>query len=334
MSANIMRRGVVVAAVMLAAISAPVVPATAQNATWSTESPLPVARSEMKAAVVNGKIYLIGGAFDEMQGTEAVTNYTSGLTTEYDPVAKTWRERARAPAGSTHQALAVLDGKIYALGGFGNSRHTEPSQNFFRYDPATDSWETLPAIPTGPQGGGVAAAVDGKIHAIGGRVTENEVFATHLVFDPAANAWSEAAPLPTARDHASSFVVDGKIHVVGGRLGETEVNVGTHDIYDPATDTWTSGPEMPTGRSSLAYDVYNGMLFVAGGECRVDPRGTFDEVEAFDVANGRWIEFPALPVGRHAFASAAIGGKLYFFGGSTNCGGGGKVDETLVLTMP
>ena len=42
-------------------------------------------RSEMKAATVGGKIYLIGGAWTEMKNGEAVDNYTTGFTTEYDP---------------------------------------------------------------------------------------------------------------------------------------------------------------------------------------------------------------------------------------------------------
>jgi len=92
---------------------------------------------------------------------------------------------------------------------------------------------------SGPQGGGVLASVGGMLHAIGGRVTGDDVFGTHNVYNPATNSWSEAAPLPTPRDHAAAFVVDGKIHVIGGRLGATEANVGLHDIFDPATGRWT-----------------------------------------------------------------------------------------------
>jgi hypothetical protein len=46
-----------------------------------------------------------------------------------------------------------------------------------------------------------AAAIDGKLHAIGGRLGGNysRNLDTHEVYDPARNAWSPRAPLPTPR---------------------------------------------------------------------------------------------------------------------------------------
>ena len=312
------------------AFAVPAAFAQQQAATWSMVAPLPVARGEAKTAVVDGKIYIIGGAWTEISNGEEITHHSTGYTTEYDPQTDTWRERARSPAGLTHQAVAVLDGKIYVAGGFGGGRHTLSAAGVYSYDPASDQWQSLAPF-SGPQGGGVLAAVGGMLHAIGGRVVGDETFGTHTVYNPATNSWHSAAALPTARDHAAAFVVDGKIHLIGGRLGPNPSNVGLHDIYDPASDTWTSAPPMPTGRSSVANAQYREMLFIAGGECREG--GPYDEVEAFDLESGNWLTFPDLPVARHAFSAAAVGDKLFFFGGSTNCGGGGKTDETLLLTL-
>ena len=338
MSENKTRMGLVVAVSVLAGmLAAPAVFAQEQSATWSRAAPLPQPRTEMKAATIGGKIYLVGGSWDEATEPERISNYTTGFLTEYDPQSNSWREHTRAPEGLTHQAVAALDGKLYVLGGFGGSRHTFSSPGFYVYDPETDRWETLPSPPSGRQGGGVLASVDGMIHAIGGRSMGDgegsSVFGDHNVFDPAANAWHEAPALPTPRDHAAVFVANGKIHVIGGRVGETDANVNLHDIYDPATESWMSAPPMPTARSSLAYAHHRGMLFIAGGECRPEG-GTYDEVEAFDLQSNSWLTFPALPVSRHAFSAGVADGKLFFFGGSTRCGGGGKVDETLILSLP
>jgi N-acetylneuraminic acid mutarotase len=338
MSEKTMRYGLAIAVALLAgAIAASGVLAQTQPGTWSTAAPLPQPRTEMKPAMIDGKIYLVGGSWDEATEPERISNYTTGFLTEYNPETNSWRELARAPEGLTHQAVAALGGKLYVLGGFGGSRHTLSSPGFYVYDPASNQWETLPSPPSGRQGGGVLAASGGMIHAIGGRALGDgegsSVFGDHYVYDPMTNAWREASPLPTPRDHAAVFVVNGKIHVVGGRVGETDANVGLHDIYDPATDSWMSAPPMPTARSSLAYAEYGGMLFVAGGECKPE-RGTYDEVEAFDLGTNSWLSFAALPAGRHAFSAGVADGKLFFFGGSTNCGGGGKVDETLVLNIP
>ncbi len=338
MSRNVLRCTIVVASALLAgAFIAPSVLAQQQSGTWSTAAPLPAPRTEMKAATIDGKIYLVGGSWDEALEPERISNYTTGFLTEYDPETNSWRELARAPEGLTHQAVAALDGKIYVLGGFGGSQHTLSSPGAYVYDPATDDWETLPSPPSGRQGGGALASVGGMIHAIGGRTMGDgegsNVFGDHNVYDPSTNAWHEAAPLPTPRDHAAVFVFDGKIHVIGGRVGETDANVGLHDIYDPATDSWMSAPPMPTARSSLAYAEYRGLLFIAGGECKPE-RGTYEQVEAYDPASNSWQIFPALPAARHAFSAGVADDKLFFFGGSTTCGGGGKVDDTLTLSIP
>jgi hypothetical protein len=58
-----------------------------------------------------------------------------------------------------------------------------------------------------------------KIHAIGGRDSNQNVVATHEVYDPATNTWSSASSLPPARDHFGIVVLDASIHVVGGRSG-------------------------------------------------------------------------------------------------------------------
>ena len=122
----------------------------------------------------------------------------------------------------------------------------------------------------GPRGSVGAAAVDGKIHVIGGRGLDGVVVATHEVFDPQSGQWSEAAPLPTPRDHLVVIAVDGKIHAIGGRFKGPVDRTGLHEVYDPATDKWTSAAPLPTPRSGLAGAYYHGMILVLGGELPPD----------------------------------------------------------------
>jgi N-acetylneuraminic acid mutarotase len=70
-----------------------------------------IARSEMPAAVLDGKIYIVGGFVD-------VLKYGSQLTNSlevYDPAADTWTELAPMPVGRDHHTLAAYDGKLYCL---------------------------------------------------------------------------------------------------------------------------------------------------------------------------------------------------------------------------
>jgi N-acetylneuraminic acid mutarotase len=230
----------------------------------------------------------------------------------------------------------VLDGKIYIVGGFAGRQHTLPTSSVYSYDPAMDTWRKLASL-SGPRAAISLIAVDGKLHAIGGRVMgEETTLGTHEVYDPKTDAWKPAAPMLTSRDHAGIAVVDGKVHVFGGRTGGADTSSTLHDVYDPATDKWSSAAPMPVGLSSSAYAQYHGLLIIAGGECKT-PNGVrtaFDDNEAYDPKTNTWRKLAALPSARHGFGAVAVGNTLYFLGGSTECGSGGKLDDNLAFTLP
>ena len=125
-------------------------------------------------------------------------------------------------------------------------------------------------------------ALNGKIHAIGGRDPERNTVASHEIYDPSTNSWTMAAPLPLARDHLGAVVAGGRIHVFGGRTNATVDNTARHDVYDPATNSWSSAAPLLTAQRGRRIFLA-GRIVYAGGECK-DPQGsvTFTEVEAAD----------------------------------------------------
>jgi hypothetical protein len=69
---------------------------------------MPTPRYKLSCCVLNGKIFLIGGA-----GVQA-----DGMTTieEYDPATNTWGPRLPMPMGQRDFGTAVVNGKIYIIG--------------------------------------------------------------------------------------------------------------------------------------------------------------------------------------------------------------------------
>jgi N-acetylneuraminic acid mutarotase len=299
---------------------------------WAKRAPLSGVRSETAIAVVDGKIYLIGGNTVEMRNGMAVDRYDAGLAEEYDPGTDRWRTLAPMPNGAGHAAIAVMDGKIYVAGGFKVRQHMQAIDGFYAYDPKTGTWETLPALLS-PRGSPNLAAVGGKLHIFGGRVDDRSgPTNAHEIYDPATRKWTPARQLPTARDHMGIGIFDGKIHVVGGRTGGNEdANTGAHEIYDPQTGIWSVAAPMPTPRSGGAFAIYRGLLLFIGGECI--NRTTYDENEAYDPRTGKWVTLAPLPVGRHAESAEAVGDTLYVIGGATGCGGVGKTTDNLTFTL-
>ena len=163
---------------------------------WKKGAPFPEADEELYGVPVNGKLYVFGG----WDGGKA-----RGVAYEYDPVTDRWTKKTSMPRPAHHAALAAANGKIYVIGGFVPPKDTaipvggawEPIDNAWEYDPAADSWKSLPPLP-GKRGSAVAAEVGGKIYVIGGATTTegskdpffsffgpSRVLGTNEVYDPA-----------------------------------------------------------------------------------------------------------------------------------------------------
>jgi hypothetical protein len=77
--------------------------------TWKAMAPMPTARSGAAAVVVNGQVWVIGGAGLMGQPTAAVE--------VYDPATNTWTARPPLKRARAHPAAGLLNGKITVVGG-------------------------------------------------------------------------------------------------------------------------------------------------------------------------------------------------------------------------
>ena len=78
-----------------------------------------------------------------------------------------------------------------------------------RYDPATNTWETLNSISVARSG--VASTVlKGKLYAIGG-----EGLSSVEVFDPNTGSWTAGVDLPSEVNGGTAITVSDKIYLVG-----------------------------------------------------------------------------------------------------------------------
>ena len=89
-------------------------------------------------------------------------NQAPGTTIDLQQLeASRWEELAPMTTARKGLAVAAYDGKIYAIGGETADGVTDVVE---RYDPATDTWETLPPKPTAVTDVG-AAVVGEDIHS-------------------------------------------------------------------------------------------------------------------------------------------------------------------------
>ena len=79
-----------------------------------------------------------------------------------------------------------------------------------------------------PRFGLAAAAIDGKLYAVGGFNLSGFWLNTLEVYDPATNTWTTKASMPTSRRELAAGVINGKLYAVGGTGDPT-----TLEVYEP-----------------------------------------------------------------------------------------------------
>jgi N-acetylneuraminic acid mutarotase len=229
----------------------------------------------------------------------------------------TWGVAQPVPEARSEVSVATDGRFIYLLGGFAaaSSNPDRPAAptDVFRYDPATDVWDRIAALPEGVNHAGLVT-LDGKLFVIGGyrEATFEPTGAVHIL-DLTTGEWTSGASLPTARGALAAVVRDGTIHVIGGHDGTR--SLGTHETYDPATNIWTSAASLNHSRNHHAAAVIAGVVYVFGG--RDETTAEMTSTEAFDPATGRWREVAPMPTGRSGIAAAVMDGNALVFGGET-----------------
>jgi N-acetylneuraminic acid mutarotase len=291
--------------------------AASVEGSWTTVAPLPKPYYEnVGAAVVNGKIYFLGGDICE----------------RYDPETNSWTAVTPPPVYNAWGAVVACQNKIYVIGGAAEY----PTQV---YDPATGTWENRTS-PPGTTLSHQATAVDDKIYLIGGaQLAPLGILATsavNYVYDTTTDSWSTMAPIPTPVSSYASAVLDGKIYIIGGRTATVKVKNATDlvQIFDPKTNRWTEGTPIPTGVSSAGacstsgvyapkrIYVVGGLRGYSGGGTSYDATKTGTDVnQVYDPKTGSWSLAASLPDVCWGLSLVNVNDILFSVGGTNGTHG-------------
>jgi N-acetylneuraminic acid mutarotase len=260
------------------------------ESTWETKASMPERlASGVQAGTVDGKIYVMRTVMRD--------NTLYSVNFEYNPATDTWTEKTPMTTPRNGFGFAVYQNKIYTIGG---SYYVNEV-----YDPVTDTWETREPLPRGRRELAAvrAAAVDGKIHVLGGGV--------HDIYDIATDSWSvgEPKPYPLPYLFVSLTVLDGKIYVLGRNATQ---------IYDPKSDSWSLGAAAPLWVSSPGVGATSGVnalkrIYLFGG---VNTTGQYsDYTQVYDPVGDSWAVGESMLTARVGPAVVVVDDVFYVMGG-------------------
>lgn len=252
--------------------------------TWTFRRGLPVGLANSNGAgVINGKIYVSGGF------TDWASENLSGALYMYDPAANTWTRKHDMPSvqGPYHDPFyvgaqgvtGVINGKLYVVTACYWSDSPWPymegcrgrGPGFFRYNPVTDQWSSLPYPwddqARSPFAGGV---IGGKFYVMGGSTANTG--SRFAVYDPSTNRWTPKTCLDLNRPGAATAVLQSKLYVIGGSryiaARHAWEAVDWNSVYNPITDAWTRRASLPSPRAGIA-----GTKVFVNGQPRIEVVG-------------------------------------------------------------
>ena len=224
---------------------------------WETRAPLPVPLHHAATAVVDDRLFVIGGyTGGSVRWTAVDTVYELVLAGER------WEARAPMPTPRGGLAVAVLAGRVHALGGSGESVTGAHEV----YDPAANRWVIANAMPTA-RDHLAAVAFQGRVWALGGRVSFwGDQFANVEVYDPGTDSWRTAPPLPTPRGGLAAVALADRILVFGG---ETPLRIfSATEMYEVRGNRWIAKEPMRTARHGIGAAVVGDRVYVPAGATR------------------------------------------------------------------
>ena len=278
---------------------------------WRALNGAPTARQQVATAVVDGRIWVVGG----LVGTKKAAATTR--VESYDPAINAWGTATPLPRPLHHATAVAYRGELVVIGGW------EPKGANLT---AVTSREVL-ALRDGkwvrsgplrhPRAAAAAAVVDDKIVVTGGQADGKLVEQTEFL--PGGLVWKQGADLPTPREHLAAVAdADGRfLYAVGGRQLSAASNTRALERYDVRDDRWMKLASMPVASGSLGAAILKGRLVAAGGETST---GVLKGVQSFNLKSGRWSQLDALPTPRHGLGLTAFGDTLYAIGGALGAG--------------
>lgn len=191
---------------------------------------------------------------------DSTTNYEYWAQRNRSTAGGTVVSKARPTNEQTHMAWCNDGTYMYSIGGHQGSQASPVAYNN-RYNPASDSWSSLTAIPTA-RWGMACCYLSGNIYCFGGATNATTGSSNLDIYNISGNSWSSGTALPsnltTAYFQGQRACTDGTNIFVFCGPNLSRYNVGAN--------TWTTLTSCPTGTGNWQSLICDGThIYVIGG---------------------------------------------------------------------
>lgn len=289
----------------------------------SAKTTLPTPVSFAGVAGVNGKIYIIGG-FDS---TGTVVNSVQ----IYDVTTATWSNGAGMTGARANIYAAVIDERIYILGGTTANASVAwaGSTTTYEYTPATDSWATKVAY-AGNHSNRLTYAYDDVVYNLGGKSATSTLVATHDGVVATINTLTTgvtevvlsairvgmAGVLYTPDSGPATMIIIGGFSALtntgcyafnSATAGTALTTVQMLRYPFAATSTWLTATVLPANVGFGAAAIYETTLYYFGGTgYPASPTSITYSYNLTSGIAGSWTPLESMPISRIGHAAVKV----------------------------
>ncbi|TND08985.1 MAG: Kelch repeat type 1-containing protein [Bacteroidetes bacterium] len=227
---------------------------------------------------------------------------SAGAQTQY-----AWVQKAQLPAPARHRASAcAVGGRGYLGLGHVNATGQIVYQDWWEYDPGTNTWTQKANYGGGQRFGAVAFAI-GNYAYVGTGDDGNSLHADFWRYDPVNNQWTPVTSFPgQATGTASCEAANGK-----GYVGLANATTNWWE-YDPPANTWQARAQFPGQQRNFAASFELGGKIYLGTGMTYNYTLMFGDFWCYDPAANSWSQKCSFPAGlRYCTSGFSFQGKGY-----------------------
>ncbi|XP_071799008.1 kelch-like protein 24 [Asterias amurensis] len=256
-----------------------------RDESWHVLAQFPGRNQRFATAAVDNDIYVIGGQADH---GDSMSETLSDVW-RYDSITDTWSKVAGMNKPRHGHGIAVVDGKIYVVGG--KVGWAKKFNDIERYDPASNIWACVTRVKGSYLEKPVATSHEGKLYVNGYFFRDPDII--HC-YDPYDNSWTPMYSFQRVHGDAieTAVVLDEYIYFLVYRGYDNYVV-----IFNPSTcERVKGGCKMPDGKYLYSYGatVLGDKIFVAGGS-KLDASINVPYIQCYDPALDVWGVVATMP---------------------------------------
>lgn len=204
---------------------------------WEALLTLPTPRGALSSAVINDRIYVVGGSQNQKNGAMPHIEV-------YNPKKDKWDRLRDMPTPREQHALVSMNGKLHAIGGHDRGKLISSNEIFY---PWNESWRPGVDMPTSRSSMGVSVHGE-EVFVFGGLQPGGGSFKEIEIYNPGEDYWrtpketiekkdkeneEKEVQMPTSRGGLGAATVDDRIHTLGGIKKSGGEIIKLHEVFYP-----------------------------------------------------------------------------------------------------